>query len=155
MLELLTTHSRTPGVQDGHPLVGLYSSMGPIGPLAQFPSDFLALVKCRYNVSCIWYIIMLAKAFLRPSFGSEFLPNLQLQVAHHCLVHLIPSCHQACYDLTKIHLTGTFHVTCALTESAAWFLTARNDQWKTEVAPNMIIPKIYGVRIKLYQIIDK
>jgi hypothetical protein len=47
------------------------------GPLAQFPSGFLALLKCRYNVSCIWYIIMLAKAFLpRPSFGSEFSPQM-------------------------------------------------------------------------------
>lgn len=34
------------------------------------------------------------------------------------------NCHQssreACYDLTKIHSTGTFHVKCALTESVPW-----------------------------------
>eukprot|EP00435_Cladocopium_sp_Y103_P008343 s2426_g2.t1 len=47
------------------------------------------------------------------SVQTSFDPMLELLTTHSRTPGV-----QACYDLTKIHLTGTFHVTCALTESA-------------------------------------
>lgn len=46
------------------------------------------------------------------SVQTSFDPMLELLTTHSRTPGV-----QACYDLTKIHLTGTFHVTCALTES--------------------------------------